>query len=399
YVINNATVYTEFAAWTGRRTKVGEYFLIHGQFLAPLIVFACFQSRELIQRLLHSEDRGLWAALAIVTGGVIILTITMAAVGIPIALIVIPLGILAALMVLDTEQKPESRVLWFFVGTALALTLVVEIIVLKGDLGRMNTVFKFYLQVWMLLAVTGAVALEWLCTKLWGTLQSSPSEETLRGATRLAGKWSWAGDLLLAGLAVLLFTAALYPLFAIPGKIRDRWNRNAPYSLDGMACLESMTHYEEGKSFSLATEVQVMRWLQENVEGSPPIVEMNAAVEYITWGNRMSIYTGLPSVVGWRWHQVQQRMIMPGGTVENRQADVREFYNTPDINAARAILERYNVQYVIVTPYERALAQPEGIAKFTEMATRNWLAPVYTTAEATVYRVNRDTAPVARDPE
>ena len=56
---------------------------------------------------------------------------------------------------------PSALVL-FMVGTGMVLTLVVELVVLHGDIGRMNTVFKFYLQVWTLFAVSAAAALGWL---------------------------------------------------------------------------------------------------------------------------------------------------------------------------------------------------------------------------------------------
>jgi uncharacterized membrane protein len=48
------------------------------------------------------------------------------------------------------------------IGTGLALTPAVEVITLRGDIGRMNTVFKLYMQVWMLFAVSAAAAFGWL---------------------------------------------------------------------------------------------------------------------------------------------------------------------------------------------------------------------------------------------
>ena len=131
----------------------------------------------------------------------------------------------------------------------------------------------------------------------------------------------------------------------------------------------------------------IIHWLQENIPGSPTIMEANAAVEYITWGNRMSIYTGLPSVVGWRWHQVQQRAVLPDAMVERRLNDVRECYNTASVRLARDILDRYGVRYVYVGEYEWAYYGPAGLNKFNEMVAQGWLRVAYDAHGVKIYEV------------
>jgi uncharacterized membrane protein len=127
--------------------------------------------------------------------------------------------------------------------------------------------------------------------------------------------------------------------------------------------------------------------LQENVEGSPTIIEQQPEREYL-WGGRISVYTGLPSIATWRWHSVQQRLAMPAGTVEGRQRDVRYFYSTADPYRAMDILRRYDVQYVILTPYDRAYTLPEGLPKFGFLEARGLLEAVYQDELSTVYKVN-----------
>lgn len=78
---------------------------------------------------------------------------------------------------------------------------------------------------------------------------------------------------------------------------------------------------------------------------------------------------------------------MPGGTVEARQADIKYFYYTTDADYAMEILERYNVQYVILGPYERAYMLAEGLPKFDVMTQRGWLEPVYDDEYSTVYHI------------
>ncbi|HOV48138.1 MAG TPA: DUF2298 domain-containing protein [Anaerolineae bacterium] len=380
---NYVAAYGAVEIWRGRRSLPGEYFLIHGQFIVPLLVLALAQGRVMIQRLRQRLGESLHTEFLVVAAGALLLTLTLLFVGVKIAWIVVPLGVIAALLVLAPEQRPQWRTFWFWVGTALTITLVVEMFVLKGDLGRMNTVFKPYMQVWMLFAITAAVAQERMWTFLW----SGKDAADTRFALWVSGKRLWLGDVVLSALLLLLLLSALYPAFAIPAKLQDRWVKDAPHTLDGAASLAFVQHYENGASIPLAPDYALIRWMQDNIPGSPTLMEMNAAVEYITWGNRVSIYTGLPSVVGWRWHQVQQLMELPAGTVELRQADVRAFYDTPDPQTAWTILQRYQVAYVVLTPYERLLMAPEGLAKFDTLVAWGWLEVVYDHDGARLYRV------------
>jgi len=282
--------------------------------------------------------------------------------------------------------------LWFWVGTAVALSLLVEIAVLKGDIGRMNTVFKFHLEVWALLGVSAAVFAEQLVHGGGGVSVARQQQLEHRVTGTLANVWDvhmlpervreWAGLV----LGLLVIGALLYPAFAIPWKVRDRWAPQAPHTMDGMAFVAYALQYENDHAIPLIADYHVIRWLQDHVPGSPTIIEAQASREYL-WGNRISIYTGLPSVVGWRWHQVQQRMALPVGTVEGRQHDVRFFYDTSDPYLALEILNRYQVQYVILTPYERAYMLPQGLQKFDAMVAQGWLYPVYQDKWSTVYRV------------
>ncbi len=387
YTANYAVVYSSFEMWKGDKTSAGEYFIVHGQFLLPIVLLGVAQGWQLLRRLWLDEDnpaaQSALLSLAVAAAGALLVALTLAAFKVAIAWIVLPMGLLATVLFLDSRQSPRFQTLWFWVGTALAITLFVEVIVLKGDLGRMNTVFKLYLQVWLLLASSAAVALERLMSYLW----SNRDDPHIRLAEIFSSQRYVLGDIVLGVLGMILFATALYPLFAIPAKVRDRWSQEAPRTLNGQAYMDYGVLYEQGNPLSTAADAKVIRWLQENVAGSPAIMEANAEVEYVTWGNRISINTGLPGVIGWRWHQVQQRMVMPGGTVERRQFDVRDFYNTTDITLAREILARYDVRYVVYAPYERMVMLSEGWPKFSEMVERQMLEVVYQDVDSVIYRV------------
>ncbi len=379
FTANFAAAYSAFSLWKGSRTPLGIYLIMHGQFLYPLAVLAAVRGRALLRRLREAKDISLWMIVGLTLLGMMILALALQSVGIKIAWLVIALGTLAAFFVFDPQSPPRTRLLWLWVGTALALTLLVEIFVLQGDIGRMNTVFKFYFQVWLLLGVSAAVAAERLIHYAIESYRDNQKSSAIQVPY-------FVGDMVWSVFAIVLAVAALYPVLAIPAKAHDRWARQAPHTLDGMAFLPYATQYERGAAIPLEADARVIQWLQENVQGSPTIIEGQGEREYL-WGGRIAVYTGLPSVVTWRWHSVQQRMTMPPGTVEGRQIDVRYFYDTVDAEQAMHILRRYEVRYVILGPYERAYMLPEGLRKFTTMVEHGWLEPVYEDEFSTIYRV------------
>ena len=61
--------------------------------------------------------------------------------------------------------------------------------------------------------------------------------------------------------------------------------------------------------------------MQRYIEGSPVIAEAHSGNPYRSIGNRVAMYTGLPAIVGWDWHQRQQRAVLPGDLVSSRIDD------------------------------------------------------------------------------
>jgi uncharacterized membrane protein len=189
------------------------------------------------------------------------------------------------------------------------------------------------------------------------------------------------------GLSLLFAGAFLFTLTATTDKITDRLNREAPRTLDSMTYMETSQHWD-GQIMDLGEDYNAIRWLQDNVQGSPVIVEGNCT-EY-RWCTRMTINTGLPGVVGWNWHQRQQRGFA-SVDVQHRVDEIGAFYNSMDIQAARDFLKKYAVKYIVVGQLERNLypalpSVPDGLVKFPQFDGKYWKT-VYHDKNTTIYEV------------
>ena len=146
-------------------------------------------------------------------------------------------------------------------------------------------------------------------------------------------------------------------------------------------------HADVGVEMDLSQDYNAIRWLQDHVIGSPVIVEAHLT-EY-RWGTRFTIYTGLPGVVGWNWHQRQQRTLLPDNWVWDRVNAIAEFYETTDPNVASDFLEHYDVSYIIVGQLERAKYSLEGIGKFEAYQGSLW-NEVFRDRDTIIYEVIRE---------
>jgi len=243
-------------------------------------------------------------------------------------------------------------------------------VVLRGDISRMNTVFKFYYQIWVLLGIAGAVALGWL----WPRVSTS--------LPRLNGAWQTATVLLVAG-------GLLYPPFAAKAKLNERFTAGAPPTLDGMAYMADAVYHENDRELHLRWDYEALIWMQDNLAGTPVVAEGHSRHEYL-WGGRVSIYAGLPTIIGWHWHQRQQRTVMPGSVLDLRIRDADQFFSDTSLVTTRKIIDRYNVRYIYVGELERAYYPAESLAKFDTLVADDALRVAYQNPGVTIYEVAAD---------
>jgi len=296
------------------------------------------------------------------------------------------LAVIAVLLLLAWRElrgrRPDGPIRLFvmaMIGLALTLSAGVDILTLDGDIARMNTVFKFYVHVWLLLAVASAFGIWYM----FAVVRRSP---TPKGPPRTAwGRIDVGRNVWVVALAILLLGALIYPILGTQARVSssDRFDQYHGHSINGMEFMRYAVYGDEGGKNELTYDYDAIWWMRENVEGTPVIVE--GQTPNYRWGSRFSIYTGLPTVIGWDWHQKQQRASF-GNMVDDRGRELKEFYSSPSIDSAVNFLRKYRVSYVIVGQVEQLYYPAEGIAKFAQMNGRE-LELVYENPKVQIYRV------------
>jgi len=371
-------------------TPMHQYLAHFGLFAAVLAAWLLFQLGRALRQALRAaaagtaagrSDLGGWAAFL---GGCLLLFLAaeftlvqrgkeFVAMLLPALLCVAALAVKEALL-----PRPDSGVRLFVLalaGLGLGLSMGVDLVSLRGDIVRMNTVFKFYLHVWVVFALAASFAAWQLYYMAW--------RPSLRAAAAPGRRALAAGGV--CGFALLLLGAAVYPLFATPVRLDDRFN-DLSFGLDGAAYMREAVYADEHGPIDLSLDYEGIAWMRENVRGTPAIVEGRTPL--YRWGGRFSVYTGLPSVLGWDWHQIQQRGRF-AFMVGQRAEAVDDFYADPDIESAKAFLRAYKPGYVILGRVERLYYPADGLRKL-DAGLDGSLELAFANEELKIFRVRAE---------
>lgn len=368
FVKSFASAYLSVELWKGERTGLGEYLVVHGIFLFVIVTWLFARTLDTPERRkIFVDVLPLLVVAFIVVETVFILTNLM------VFALAFPLLALTLVLLARPDLDARARFVALLIAAGLAMTMMVEVVVYKGDIGRMNTVFKFYLQVWVFFAIAAAVV-----SGQWSRRGGQTEQIENRKSKILNSLWGMI-------FALLIFIGLMYPITATRAKVNDRYTRGAPAGLNGMEFMRAAIYSDKNYDQVLEADRQAIEWLRAHVVGSPVILEGNAPLYH--WASRVSIYTGLPTVIGWDWHQKQQRSIVDGAIIDRRIDAVRQMYNTRSSVELLALLARFRVQYVYVGDLERAFYDAVGLAKFEAMARAGQLRVVYENERVKIYQV------------
>ena len=211
------------------------------------------------------------------------------------------------------------------------------------DFYRANTVWKVTLQAFVLFdVVIGYVALRIIPEKL-----------------------NFKKIILCLIIGINICLPMLYPIWSLS----QPYNKLRDYKgLDGTTFLKSL--YPD--------DYKGIQWLNNNVLEQPTIVE--AVGESYTDFARVSVFTGLPTILGWRVHEWYWR-----GSFDEpakRTEDVQEIYESTDLERTKLLLRKYNVGYIFVGSLERQQYPKLNEQKFSSLGE-----VVFTSGQTKIYKI------------
>ena len=289
-----------------------------------------------------------------------IATILIAAfTGFHVLVIMVPTILIPLYFIFKSKVKSTREFILLLVVIGAALALFCELFYIDDPYGqpweRFNTVFKFYVPLWVFFGLSSAYAVYYF----------------MRHVTKRSIKIVWTVIIIAFTIATLIHPIA--STVSATSGLQSSWGLNRG-TLDGMEYLKSI--YPD--------DYQAVKWLDKNIAGSPVILEAPGAV--FTYTSRVATFTGLPTVVGWTSWETMWRGY--SADVGERENDVNTVYNTSNNEQAIELLNKYNVQYIYVGSVERNKYTSEGLQKFNSYTDHYDL--IYQNEGVFIYQLKED---------
>ncbi len=333
------------ANWSaGLKVSFGIVFVLFLAMFAAGVV-ALFARPEFINPLIESQGGSISGFIAAS------MTRRLAYIGSLVTLLALMIPTLSYLLVNEhpddvapEEQRQPSHgfaLLLIFIG--LLLILGPEFVyLLDGFKYRINTIFKFYFQAWMVLSLAAAYGTAVLLKNLQGM-----------------SKGIFSGV-----FAVVLIVGLTYPALGFANRTNNFKPPFFGYSLDDFDRVKAEN----------PDEAAGILWLRSAPDG---IVAEAVGGAYSSYA-RIANYTGLPTVLGWDNHEGQWRDSL---LIGNRRQDIETLYTTPDGLTAQDIVAKYNIRYIYIGGLERS-TYPVDEGKFNSL-----FKIVFQQGNVTIYEV------------
>ena len=341
--------------YSGPQTRILDYVTIHGLFLVSLAIFTLLSiNLKNILTLPKVSKILIYFLFAI---SIIFLYVGFHFLGF--------LMILATLVFMIGFTNIDRFPAIVFVAFAIFLTSIPDIIDIKLGLGRMNTVFKFYFQAWTFFAIGTSICAFYIFQKF-----DKAKEKYLK---------------IIAGSVIGVFLSAtlIYPITASVAKINDRMGKIKTISLNGSDYMKSSVYFEKNHEINLAYDLDAINWINYNIKKYPVIVEANTPI--YRWGSRISVYTGLPTVLGWDWHEIAHRQYQPPDQIQIRASHINEIYTSFDFETTKSLLMKYNVSYIYLGQLEKAYYNTKGF-EYVVLNHPSYFQKIFSNPEVTLYK-------------
>ncbi len=310
----------------------------------------------------------------------------------------------------EREAEAADHLATMLAVTGVAILAGTQVIYLKdflqgSDYYRMNTLFKFFNQVWVLWALAASIALPRLWSAAWSVWPggangqgATPLVHLDQGADGSSEPWSpsptlkgasfaWRGWGIVWRLACVLILAvcSVYIVFGTPSRLSQRFVGWVPPfgTLDGLAFMQQGQYSwpDDSNTIDLKYDSEAIHWLLKFVRGNLVIAESAEVDYYRAGGTRVASLTGLSGLRG--PHVSEQRY---GEQVGARDGLHREFWATPNEERTIELINELQISLIYAGQLE-LFHHPEGVQKLANMASEGRLDVLYENEGVLIYVV------------